>query len=84
MPSMGGPELVRRLRALRPDLRVLLMSGYTDDATLRRGFSRQDEAFLEKPFTPAALAQRVRSLLDAGSGSARRGITEYGQQQHDV
>ena len=67
MPSMGGPELVRRLRALRPDLRVLLMSGYTDDATLRRGFSRSDEAFLEKPFAPAALAQKVRKMLDAGS-----------------
>jgi CheY-like chemotaxis protein len=65
MPSMGGPELVRRLRAIRPDLPVLLMSGYTDDATLRKGFSRSDEAFLEKPFSPGELAQRVRKLLDA-------------------
>ncbi len=64
MPSMGGPELVRRLRALRADLPVLLMSGYTDDATLRRGFARSDDVFLEKPFSPATLAQKVRSLLD--------------------
>lgn len=64
MPSMGGPELVRRLRPRFPDLPVLLMSGYTDDATLRRGLAREDEAFLEKPFTPTALADAVRQLLE--------------------
>jgi CheY-like chemotaxis protein len=70
MPSMGGPELIRRLRAQRPDLPVLLMSGYTDDATLRRGLARSDEAFLEKPFVPATLARKVRELLDAAHASA--------------
>jgi CheY-like chemotaxis protein len=64
MPHMSGPELAQRLRDQRPDLRVLFMSGYTDDATLRHGVLRSEVFFLQKPFTPEILARRVRETLD--------------------
>ena len=65
MPGIGGAELARRLRTDHPGLPVLLMSGYADDAVLRRAFSEAGDAFIEKPFSPGALLQRVRALLDA-------------------
>jgi CheY-like chemotaxis protein len=65
MPIMGGAELIRRLRALRPDTPVLLMSGYTDDAIVRQSIASAQDWFLEKPFTPDALARKVRAVLDA-------------------
>jgi signal transduction histidine kinase len=65
MPGMSGRELWDRLRALRPDSRVLFMSGYTDDAIARHGVLEPGIAFLQKPFTPFSLAQKVRELLDA-------------------
>ena len=64
MPHMNGPELASRLLALRPDLRVLCMSGYTDDAVARHRVVEQGMAFLQKPFTPELLARRVREVLD--------------------
>ena len=64
MPRMSGRELAERLGPVRPGLRVLYMSGYTDDAVIRHGVFGSDTAFLQKPFTPAALMQRVRETLD--------------------
>ena len=64
MPFMSGVELTDRLQAVRPGLPVLLMSGYTGDA-LGHDLTDANERFLEKPFTPDALARKVRSLLDA-------------------
>jgi signal transduction histidine kinase/ActR/RegA family two-component response regulator len=64
MPRMSGRELAERLGPLRPDLSVLYMSGYTDDAVIRHGALGAGTAFLQKPFTPAALVQRVRETLD--------------------
>jgi FixJ family two-component response regulator len=61
---MSGRELAERLGPLRPDLSVLYMSGYTDDAVIRHGVLGAGTAFLQKPFTPAALVQRVRETLD--------------------
>ena len=64
---MGGREVVESLRAGRPGLKVLYVSGYTDDAVVRHGILEATEAFLQKPFTPLSLARKVRSVLD-GTG----------------
>jgi two-component system cell cycle sensor histidine kinase/response regulator CckA len=65
MPGMNGRELAQHLVALKPDLRILFMSGYTDDVGLLTGLGEGTSNFLQKPFTPTALAQIVRKLLDA-------------------
>jgi signal transduction histidine kinase len=64
MPRMSGRELAERLTPLRPDLSVLYMSGYTDDAVIRHGVLGAGTAFLQKPFTPGILVGRVRETLD--------------------
>jgi two-component system cell cycle sensor histidine kinase/response regulator CckA len=65
MPELGGRELFTELRALRPGLRVLYMSGYTDDEMLRRGMSAAGTAFLQKPFATDALLTLIREVIDA-------------------
>lgn len=65
MPKLGGISLAARLQAERPGLKVLFMSGYTDDPQLRLSPLPPGTAFLAKPFEPAELAQRVRDLLGA-------------------
>ena len=65
MPQMGGRELAERLKPLRPAMKVLYMSGYTDDAIAHHGVLEAGTAFLEKPFSARALAQRVREVLNA-------------------
>jgi len=64
MPNMDGRELADRLRARMPGLKVLFLSGYMDDALLRRGVFEANETLLQKPFTPSSLAQRVCEVLD--------------------
>jgi PAS domain S-box-containing protein len=64
MPNMDGRELADRLRARMPHLKVLFLSGYMDDALLRRGVFEANETLLQKPFTPHTLAQRVCEVLD--------------------
>jgi PAS domain S-box-containing protein len=65
MPSMSGRELVEALQANRPALRVLYMSGYTDDEIIRRGLHDPGISFIQKPFTADNLALQVRKVLDA-------------------
>ena len=65
MPGMNGPELVQRLTTVAPSLRVLFMSGYTDNEVLRRGLGDPNIAYLQKPFTLEALARKVREVLDS-------------------
>lgn len=64
MPGMGGRELAESLRKLHPELKVLYVSGYTDDAIVRHGIVQATDAFLQKPFTPLALARKVRAILN--------------------
>jgi PAS domain S-box-containing protein len=66
MPHIGGRELARRLAAERPRMRVLYMSGYTDDAIFQHGTVDPSIAFLPKPITPDTLLGKVRETLDAG------------------
>jgi CheY-like chemotaxis protein len=65
MPGMSGRELVTQLSAARPGLRILYMSGYTDNAIAHRGILDEGTHFIQKPFTMRALAQKVRDVLDA-------------------
>jgi PAS domain S-box-containing protein len=65
MPGMGGLELSQRLRVTKPDLKVLFVSGYTDDAIVRHGVMAAEVDLLQKPFGAGALAARVRQVLDA-------------------
>jgi two-component system, cell cycle sensor histidine kinase and response regulator CckA len=65
MPGINGRELAELMTQERPDLRVLFASGYTDDASLLHGIRTDELSFLQKPFSPADLVRRVRSLLDA-------------------
>jgi two-component system cell cycle sensor histidine kinase/response regulator CckA len=65
MPALSGRQLAEQLAALRPDMRVLYASGYTDDAVVRHGIVEAKAAYLQKPFTPDTLARKVRAVLDA-------------------
>jgi two-component system, cell cycle sensor histidine kinase and response regulator CckA len=65
MPQMSGPELANRLRQLRPNLKVLCMSGYADDEAVHHGVRDASFAYLQKPITVDALTRKVRNLLDS-------------------
>jgi CheY-like chemotaxis protein len=67
MPKMNGAELARRILTLRPDIKALFMSGYTDDAVVRHGILQDDVYFLQKPVTPKVLAQTLRTILNPHS-----------------
>jgi CheY-like chemotaxis protein len=64
MPQVQGRALAEQLTAARPGLQVLFVSGYTDDAVIRHGVLSAETHFLQKPFTPSALACKVRDVLD--------------------
>jgi CheY-like chemotaxis protein len=64
LEQMSGPELAQRLVQLRTDLKVLYVSGYTDDAIIHQGVLKHGTAFLQKPFTTDALARKIREILD--------------------
>ena len=66
MPDMGGAELVKHLLPLVPDLKVIYMSGYTDNAIAHHGVLDRGINFVEKPFSAETLAGKVRKALDAG------------------
>jgi PAS domain S-box-containing protein len=70
MPNLGGPELAVRLKQLRPGIKVLLMSGYTDNAISIDGALDERFQFIEKPFSPEQLARKVRAVLGPAGDSA--------------
>jgi CheY-like chemotaxis protein len=63
MPRMSGRQLAENLTKLRPDLKILYMSGYTDDAVLRHGVLTAEAAFLQKPFSGVVLSQKVNEVM---------------------
>lgn len=74
MPGMNGRELAQHLSVIKPNLRVLFMSGYLDDICVNRGMDPHRTTFLQKPFTPDVLLRTVRALLDSsasGTGPSR-------------
>jgi len=64
MPRQSGRALVERLRPLRPEMQVLYMSGYTNEAIVRHGVLDPDTQFIQKPFSPAGLGHKVRAAID--------------------
>ena len=64
MPVMSGRELAERVAEIRPEIKVLYMSGYTDNIVVNHGVTSIDKEFLQKPFTPRSLARKVRESLD--------------------
>ncbi|MBI3507553.1 MAG: response regulator [Proteobacteria bacterium] len=66
MPQMHGGELARKLLAIRPNMKVIYMSGYTDQAVVQRDLLNVDKNFLQKPVNPEVLAKKVREVLDNG------------------
>ncbi len=71
MPKLSGRELADQILQSRPALKVLYMSGYTDNAILNSGLLQKEVAFLQKPFTPAALTEKVREVLE-GPGKSHQ------------
>ena len=64
MPEMNGRELAQRVLVQRPEMKILYISGYTDNAILRHGVLEPGTNFLQKPFAPNALVRKVRTVLD--------------------
>lgn len=79
MPQMGGKELADQLRARNHNAKVLFMSGYTEDAIVNHGVLEPGIAFLQKPFTPAELARKVRETLDRSPAATAVAAAEQGQ-----
>jgi FixJ family two-component response regulator len=73
MPETSGKEIAERLMTLRPTTRVLFMSGYTDEAIVHHGVLDSNVEFIQKPFTPMALAKKVREVLDLKGGGNGKG-----------
>jgi len=83
MPHVRCAEWVRELRRERPDLKVIFISGYTDDVLARAGVSRLDGNFLAKPFTPDALARKIDRVLNGSRRCAFPVRAAAGQEVHD-
>jgi DNA-binding NtrC family response regulator len=81
MPGSSGPELFERLARQRPDLKVLYMSGYTDDTVVVQGQLDAGVELLQKPFTADILNRRVREVLDRRPNDP---VHEGGRSTHDA
>ncbi|MGH3034101.1 MAG: PAS domain S-box protein, partial [Gaiellaceae bacterium] len=81
MPDMSGRDLAERVSSLRPDAKVIYMSGYTNDAIVHHGVRDAEVAFLQKPFTSDELAHKLREVLEGtpGNGAGREGSGQAGR-----
>ena len=85
MPHLSGPQIYARVATIVPDLAVLYMSGYAGDPVFDRGVSEEGVRFLQKPFTPMALARRVRDVLDEvrrARRAAESAVSSHGRVAH--
>jgi FixJ family two-component response regulator len=84
MPGISGRELAQDLEHRRPDMKVLFVSGYTDDSVLRSGLLDPGVAFLQKPFSRNALTRKIRAVLDGGEGQSANGreTSRESQESH--
>jgi CheY-like chemotaxis protein len=64
MPGMSGRLVAERMAAFKPGIKIVFMSGYTEDAVVRHGVLEEETHFIQKPYSPAAVAQKVRAVLD--------------------
>lgn len=64
MPGVNGPEMANRLKPLRPDMKVLYVSGYTKDAFAESGVIGTNDDFMDKPFAPEELERTIRKILN--------------------
>jgi PAS domain S-box-containing protein len=74
MPRISGRALANKIGLVRPDIKILFISGYTGDAIAHRGILEPGTAFLEKPFTPASLALKVREVLDSSTNQNEESV----------
>ena len=65
MPRLGGKAVADRLQSQRPGMKVLFMSGYTDNGIVQNGLLEAETDFLQKPFSPEQLARKVQEVLEA-------------------
>jgi DNA-binding NtrC family response regulator len=74
MPLMNGQELATRLESICPGVKVLYMSGYTDEVLAFHGIAKPEIDFIQKPFTPSELAEKVEMMLSTNRGEAFRAL----------
>jgi CheY-like chemotaxis protein len=74
MPRMGGKELADRMKQIRPDIKVLFMSGYNDEVVNQHGIVAPEVEFLQKPTSLQLLARKVREVLDKGTPKVDFGL----------
>ena len=78
MPGMSGRELADELSSVRPEMKVLYVSGYTEDSIGQYGVLEEGVNFLQKPFRPSDLARKAREVLDASKVTQAQGIEKVG------
>jgi PAS domain S-box-containing protein len=82
MPKMSGKDVADQLKTFHPETRVIFMSGYTDEAIVHHGIVDSDIAFIQKPFSEKALAQKIRDVLDAESQNSHKGNSAHKQRDN--